>query len=103
MIRSNFNRKCSVVDHSVKTMDYREVLVDGVTTVVFVEHVRKDLPFASDYQLDKLLKAGVDPGSLGNIHTSAGSRIESYGDMSAFAQEAERLMSDSIPKSVDDE
>ena len=48
---------------------------------------------ASDWSLDNLLKAGINPNF--SIHTTANSRIESYSDVKAVVAEVEAAISQS--------
>lgn len=83
--------------------DYvRKVKTDGETEVVVYEEVdyaklHKSLGKASDWNLDTLLKAGVNPNFP--IHTGNPTRIEGLDAISDFAARADDILAEqSIPK-----
>lgn len=85
--------KSPVIDDYARVVSYD---ADGNQVVAFVKvEYPIDLGYGevSDWSLDNMLKAGINPQSM-NIHTSTSTRLETSGDLDTFIAEAEAIINE---------
>lgn len=84
------NRVSPVIKDYVRSVSYDSVGNEVVTFNEVPLPIRLGYGDASDWSLDSMLKAGINP-SVMPIHTVAGTRMESAADMESFIIAADEI------------
>ena len=97
LFNPNVNQYSPVVPEKQRVVHHDE---DGNEYITFepvdLAKLQKSLGTVSDWSLDSLVKAGINPNF--SISTGVGTRLEGLDALSAFEAEADRILAETQPK-----